>query len=74
MDMTDWLPTLLSMSQCRSKPLADKPLDGIDQSLMISSEIEDVPATGPRDEILHHMDYLKTFSHRNLEDPREVRI
>ena len=74
MDMTDWLPTLLTMSQCKAQPLADKPLDGIDQSAMIASEIEDVPETGPRDEILHHMDYLKTFSHLNREDPREVEI
>ena len=72
MDMTDWLPTLLSMSQCDNEPPAGKALDGIDQSPMITSEIGQVPEEGPREEILHHLDYFKTYPERNLLDPREV--
>ena len=72
MDMTDWLPTMLSMAGCDSQPPAGKTLDGVDQSEMITSEVESVPEEGPRDEILHHLDYFKTYSHRNLQDPREV--
>ncbi|CBY12752.1 unnamed protein product [Oikopleura dioica] len=39
--------------------------------IMLTSEVENVPEVGPRDEILHHLDYLKTYPHRNLQDPRE---
>jgi len=71
MDMTDWLPTMLSMAGCDSQPPTGKVLDGVDQSEMLTSEVENVPEVGPRDEILHHLDYLKTYPHRNLQDPRE---